>query len=1144
MSSKTDVAQRLARGPAFLMLGQRYLALETGTDPLLREVSRKLQQDPPFSSYTTVLDARIPMGREAWVAWLDDRCRRIAGPEWLDRVAEYPWSGFFTSAIDSVWPNVMRRPWRELQPLFEEKFRPADPRNRNVLHCTYLFGSVNRTEEGERPPVTRFEWSRRSQVAVGLARRLPELVTPLGTLIIEGYNGANDWMPPEQLMPILADFGPGQVHIFSADKELEQNPYVMEVVSSGRVILHEEPLAKILGDAASVGTIQLGQSTYRDYRSHQIDLEGATLVVPSQLWNRVSRTAIVIDDLVLADPPPLSADATYIAFRNFLSTADGEPNWSGFARGFAFRRDFEYELERIVDRRLETRGQNDEPIILHGQTGSGKTVALGALAHRMRRRKQCPVLYIDRRSQKPVPGDLDVFCRWCEDAGAAVTLILWDGMIDPEEYAQVLRYLTSRGRQVVLVGTSYRQSAESPNLVLAPGELAPDELSRFIEFLERVEPSLKDLTPTLSKFDDGTFLVALYRLLPPTRSAVRLGVSREMEFVEAELAKRATETVITVVPTTTLGAALIAAGFVLQSPLSPDISHLVGGEQFDAFQDLTNLVMVPGKFGLHVPLELVLRVLGHIEFSNIIDLLQGVDIVRWFEDSVGNIDLGCRSALEARLLVQSRIGGASGEIAYVRRLLVEIAEPSSFGGITREAAFAQDLLRVFGPKSTEWTYFAPYFRELAATLRELREERGVRTPGLMLTEANLHREWARAEADRPGVDQIEVSTALEEAHNILNGALLDVPPETERDRRLRASILVERAATIGQQCRRLLKQGRLDEARELFGELKESFIAARQEDPSTYYPIDVLAWVTRDLLESGALDDTQRADAVAELLYAFDTANVSDFDSSQTERFHSRRLEIGTVTSDFALSEDAFEQLKAEGSAAGYYLRAAAIAGRPTDSAHPTEEDIRRACRAASYLEENRNSINEDPRPLSFLLQLTWMCRTGQRWLESDRFAPPLTEADWREFLQLTRRVEATGQATREIDLAYFRAVCLFQLNIIGESFDVFREEVERASYAIHSRRRLIRAYIASNPDGTPKVYHGTIHGLAPDERKGEVFVEEIRRPVQFLSYEFSLVHPVRGLSLGDFHIAFNYLGPIAEPLHFYRAPQRRGNGA
>ena len=44
-----------------------------------------------------------------------------------------------------------------------------------------------------------------------------------------------------------------------------------------------------------------------------------------------------------------------------------------------------------------------------------------------------------------------------------------------------------------------------------------------------------------------------------------------------------------------------------------------------------------------------------------------------------------------------------------------------------------------------------------------------------------------------------------------------------------------------------------------------------------------------------------------------------------------------------------------------------------------------------------------------------------------------------------------------------------------------------------------------------------------------------------FQTHEFNLGDPERGLSLGEFHIAFNFLGPIPEPMHFYRASRRRG---
>src|SRR5262249_48661309 len=161
----------------------------------------------------------------------------------------------------------------------------------------------------------------------------------------------------------------------------------------------------------------------------------------------------------------------------------------------------------------------------------------------------------------------------------------------------------------------------------------------------------------------------------------------------------------------------------------------------------------------------------------------------------------------------------------------------------------------------------------------------------------------------------------------LREALLAIPPDSARDRRLRANLLVEQAATMGVQCRRLLEEARLQEAGGLFDELRKTFIAARQENPSSYYPIDVLAWVTRDMLERGGFAEASRAEAIADLLYAFNTAEIKDFDSEQVQRLHSRRLELGMLIDDFELSEDAFEWLKVQGSTAGYYLRAMAVAG-------------------------------------------------------------------------------------------------------------------------------------------------------------------------------------------------------------------------
>ena len=185
----------LQRGPAFLLLGQAYLGAETGVDPFLSELLRKFGATPDISShYRAILGSEAGVSPEASLAWMDELCRRISTPDWLKTVASYSWSGVYASAIDSVWPTEFRTSWRDVYPLFEEKFKPENPRNRLVLHLTFLYGCVNRSDEAERPPLVPFELTKRRQVALGLARRLSEEVTPFGTLVVDGYAGNADWL--------------------------------------------------------------------------------------------------------------------------------------------------------------------------------------------------------------------------------------------------------------------------------------------------------------------------------------------------------------------------------------------------------------------------------------------------------------------------------------------------------------------------------------------------------------------------------------------------------------------------------------------------------------------------------------------------------------------------------------------------------------------------------------------------------------------------------------------------------------------------------------------------------------------------------------------------------------------------------------
>ena len=54
------------------------------------------------------------------------------------------------------------------------------------------------------------------------------------------------------------------------------------------------------------------------------------------------------------------------------------------------------------------------------------------------------------------------------------------------------------------------------------------------------------------------------------------------------------------------------------------------------------------------------------------------------------------------------------------------------------------------------------------------------------------------------------------------------------------------------------------------------------------------------------------------------------------------------------------------------------------------------------------------------------------------------------------------------------------------------------------------------------------------DQRRGQVFVNELSRQITFLPIDFNLPDIRPNDSLDEFHIAFNFLGPIADPLSRY----------
>ncbi|MEV7208692.1 MULTISPECIES: hypothetical protein [unclassified Streptomyces] len=1123
---------RINHGPAGLLLGQSHLRLGGLDDPLLSLAQKKLGGD--IDGYDVLLTAGD--AGPGFANWLEERCNQLAPSEQLDVISDYPWIGVWSSAIDSIWPSVFEKPWREVQRIFSERYKPTDPRNRRRLHCTYLYGCTARTEPDERFPASRIEKLKRRTVANALAYRMVEALGPLGTLAIDGYT-TGDWLTVEDLAGLVLQMESGQCHLFSATDELLRHPMLTELAADGYLVVHDQPLALVLEEGLSAGLIATDPLVEQGDLQRLVSFGGGSHSVPRDLWVPLSSNAQLLSEAVLVTPAPVSADARYSAFRHFLGSSPASVDWEGIGRDFAFHRVFERRIEEGVLNRAARREISDRPLVLHGGTGTGKSVALASVAYALASRRRYPVIHLGQSVGTSALPALDAFCQWAEREGADSTVIIWDAMQDMDWYADIARRFSGRGRRVVLVGSSYRiditkiPSIRRKDFVEAPAVLMADEPRRIADFLTALDESLAQIVERKLSLE-ASFLAFLYRLLPPTRATVRRGVVRELEQVERNLVKRVSRPDVEDSPKTALGYALLKAGLIPQLSLDSSAANTTDSENFTVVEELTALVMVAGQFGLSVPLELLIRATGRPGYFNVARLFDEVDLVRWEEDHEGNFRLGARSRLEAQLIVTSRLGTTARELDYALRLIVEARGSEYAISGAREIDFVADLVRAMGAQGPEPVRYRKEFPLISDALRELREERGLENPRLMLQEANLLREyaiWSRNNHHQEDstYNLPQAAVALRTATKVLHIALTQFRPDALSP--LRSKLRVELASTYAAQAQIMRSEHRTAEQVEFFEQAKQELALAREEEQDSFYPLDVLAWSTRDVL--GSLSDEGRSEAIVDVLSAFEALSPEDLDPSQVQNYHRRRLEFATKANNLKLADEAFQALVERGSGAGVYLRARAIASTPIkgtldSSAH------QRISQALDYLDTYEELVSGDSRCLNLRLDLWWLHNAGKRLFGDERECLPFNQEQWQEALRLISAIEDAGPNYRNIPLTFIRGIAEFHRGDLGAAFSTF-SDLETRSDEVRGRRRIIRSYLASDSHGNPQLFSGEIARLSGDLRRGEVYVESLRRRVKFIPSEFRGRELKSGANLGNFHIGFNLLGIIADPESF-----------
>lgn len=1055
----------------------------------------------------------------------------LVGEQGLDQLGstarQYAWSGVYTSGTTRAFAEAFATSTRASTSFGAMARTPS--RSPSDLEVRFLFGGTH-LPEAERPASSPIETARsRQRSNRELDRLVTETVTPRGTVVVEGWS-PGDHLDVLDLVPALALLGTDQAHLFSSS-EWTNDELIQSLVGSGQLTLHTESLEEALGQLLEAGAVK-GASEARSNSQHVVALGDGFVDIDIHTWNQIRRSARPVD-LELLTPPIFSSDATrYQEFRNFVGATEGVPRWRGIAAGMNLDRDFELELRSQVRQALDGQAL-PSPILISGQTATGKSVALAALAMELARSGEFAVLHQARRTVRPSVEDLDMYAAWAAEHGAAATVLVWDGMVAPSEYEGVARQLHARGRRVLVVGSKYKSpddfesAIDASTVIPAPAELSDNETRQLLGILSTF--GYEPMRPTQDV--PTNFLGFLYRMLPETEQQLRAGLSNEMRSAEklmASLAHERGKGDHASAGLTAVHAALLDAGLVLEELLPVDTRDVPLSAQTFAerapIQRVTTLVLVAGRHGIPVPIDLALRLLGREGYQSVRDALSASDIVREIDDDSGDYFLGTRSHLEAELLAQHEIP-TGVEIEVIAEAVASIRVTEGFSGGSDEVEFLVKLLERVGPSSNQKGSYQRYFGEIADALRARRTELGRIHPRLALQESSFSRgraHWQQAS----GVGSVEDRVAVLE----FNRDLLDEVLADQATRGLmRLSLSVELASTLGAIIHEYSEAGQVMSLNGLGSRLDDvlkAVFAARAVDPGNLHPVDVLAWSTRDAINAGVFSPSERVDRLASAIATIQSVDTNSLSESQRAALDSRAAMLNKLLGNDDEAWAYLHSLELNTSpAALYFLAQFEAQSGAAGEAH-----------ALNRLRNADHSVRTDWRCAQLLIDLTWKEITGERLLAGARAPLHFDERAMREVSRLASAL-ADSELPDGYRLQFIRAMAAFDAGHFEFATKLFREVSDTSRQLA---KRVYTSYVLADKADEPITFTGRVESA--DTRYGWVWVDQLSTRVRFEPRIFSAGGVfAQGQQLPPFYIGFKLSsGAVAEPRNLYRAPTPR----
>ncbi len=1105
--STRSFIERLNYGQPYLLLGQQYLA-EPITNSFYELVSERLKSE--IKDCNIFLDLEdISNNVEETLQWMQTEADYITLPEWGKYLSKIQWNGIFTTSVDYFVEKMLRLEMKDVQPIYQYgKNLPYNFKSKQVLHISYLYGCLNQCMDYMKPPCSVFDFSAYIANASVLLNQIDrEFLSPIGMLVIDGYNYEKDWLKEDVLYAVCKKLAKEQVFFFGFQEEYLQSKYIKKLVDDGIVVPIKESLIAIIGEAETIGLL----------KSHAENLNSDDLIIsiaeerrvfPKKKLKSVLRSCKVLDDLQF-EFDNISQEEEKELFRDFLYRSSVEPVWEAFYHGMNIIREYENIAFKEILRALNSDTLFKMPIILYGQTGTGKSVALESLAYRIKVQKKYPILFIDGKNTEIYREDIEQFCSWCDDVNVAV---FWDASThgnDISKYIDLNNYLASKGKKAVIIGTSYNLSEDVRNsckalYVEAPIEInATEEINSFKQNYERF--ANKKLEDMWTSNYDNNFLVALYRMLPGTNYGIRKGLLREIDIDTIEL----NEILLLENKNTPMMSLLQKCGIPISSDKEQKTSNKI------SIGKIIKIVSMVGQYGIAIPFDVIFRMLSGDVSYFVGRLLEKIDFLHVETDVNGNINVFPRNSLEAQIVINSSLVKITERVEIIEEVIKNITQ--------KELSFLVKLLKAIGPNGTsDCGEFKIYYKEIAETVKTLRVEYGVYDISTILQEASYMREYFKNSEE-----QVCDIKDLTETQKLLIQELKKME-EKKNDFSVRNSygqLLIELSSNIGAELTYFCAIGsNSNKILGIYRNLEHYLEEALVYSPDSYYPVDIWAWAASNVLRTEITDD-EKTDIVSKLVSLFENVIAENPEIINREDYNKRILMVDSFESKEKLTDEAFERLLAIKSDSGIYLRARRMLQGIDITQKIADDNIDRLKETISYLEMEmfHPIVSESIKCLSLLLKLYWLVSAKEPLFYIEKRTLPFDRKIWEKLYLLLTRIEETVEEVSSQN-KYLKGICEFHLGKENDCINHF-EEIKN-NYCFGPRRPILY-YIASdsNGDGKAKEFIGQLKKIEKEKGRAKFYLPAIRKTLFYYNYDFVSGNLEENQEYNGIHIGFSFMG-------------------